>query len=97
MAEKREGLVYCGHPLRREGNVIYYGSMADSHIVMMQILDTEDVNDLKLAKKVFIQLLLTEQKTRSRDRVLRSGEKGSLAEAMELARIWLDRALSGKI
>lgn len=97
MAENREGLVYCGHPLRREGNVIYYGSMADSHIIMMQILDTEDVNDLKLAKKVFIQLQLTEQKARSRDRVLRSAEKPNMAEAMELSRVWLERALSGKI
>lgn len=97
MAEKKDGLVYCGHPLRREGNVIYYGSMADSHIVMLQVLETEDVNDLKLATKVYIQLQLTEANVRSRDRVLRSAEKGSMAEAMELSRIWLERALSGKI
>ena len=36
MAE--EILMYKGHPLLRKGNLLYYGSMADSHIVMLQIL-----------------------------------------------------------
>ena len=40
MAEATEGLVYRGHPLRRVDNLIYYGSMADKYIVMMQVLDT---------------------------------------------------------
>ena len=38
MAEATEGLVYRGHPLRRVDNLIYYGSMADKYIVMMQVL-----------------------------------------------------------
>ena len=29
MAEKTEGLIYKNHPLRRVGNMIYYGSMAN--------------------------------------------------------------------
>ena len=45
-----ENLVYRGHPLRRVDNLVYYGSMADKYIIMMQVLDTEDVKDLKLAK-----------------------------------------------
>ena len=32
---KAEGLIYKGHPLRRTGNLIYYGTMADPYIVMM--------------------------------------------------------------
>ena len=91
-----ENLVYRGHPLRRVDNLVYYGSMADSHIVML-VLDTEDVKDLKLAKRVSIQLQLTDPNLRSRDRVVRSTEKGSMAEAMEFATIWLERALSGKM
>ena len=97
MAAKTKGLVYRGHPLRRVDNLIYYGSMADKYIIMMQVLDTEDVKDLKLAKRVSIQLQLTDATLRSRDRVVRSTEKASLAEAMEFASIWLERALSGKI
>ena len=97
MAEKTEGLVYRGHPLRRVDNLIYYGSMADKHIIMMQVLDTEDEKDLKLAKRISIQLQLTDPALRSRDRVVRSTEKHSMAEAMEFASIWLERALSGKM
>ena len=38
MAEtKTEGLIYKGHPLRRIDNLIYYGTMADKYIVMMQV------------------------------------------------------------
>ncbi|MBR7146548.1 MAG: hypothetical protein IKD11_02385 [Oscillospiraceae bacterium] len=97
MAEKQEGLVYRGHPLRRVDNLIYYGSMADKYIIMMQVLDAEELSDIKLSKKVSIQLQLTDPNLRSRDRVVRSTEKGSLAEAMEFASIWLERALSGKM
>ena len=91
------GLVYRGHPLRRVDNLIYYGSMADKYIVMMQVLDSEPLKDITLAKRVSIQLQLTSPNLKSRDRVVRSTEKGSLAEAMEFATIWLDRALSGKM
>ena len=73
-----ENLVYRGHPLRRVDNLVYYGSMADKYIIMMQVLDTEDVKDLKLAKRVSIQLQLTDPNLRSRDRVVRSTEKGSM-------------------
>lgn len=97
MAEKQEGLVYRGHPLRRVDNLIYYGSMADKYIIMMQVLDAEELSDIKLSKKVSIQLQLTDPNLRSRDRVVRSTEKGSMAEAMEFASIWLERALSGKM
>ena len=97
MAEVRDGLVYRGHPLRRVDNLIYYGSMADKYIIMMQVLDTEPLKDMSLAKRVSIQLQLTDASLRSRDRVVRSTEKSSLSEAMEFASIWLERALNGRI
>lgn len=97
MAETTQGLVYRGHPLRRVDNLIYYGSMADKYIIMMQALDTEPLKDISLAKRVSVQLQLTDATLKSRDRVLRSTEKSSLNEAMEFASIWLERALSGKI
>ena len=92
-----ENLVYRGHPLRRVDNLVYYGSMADKYIIMMQVLDTEDVKDLKLAKRVSIQLQLTDPDLRSRDRVVKKSEKDSLYAAMDVGSIWLERALSGKL
>ena len=41
MAKKAEGLVYRSHPLRRIGKTIYYGSMADSHIIQMHVKESK--------------------------------------------------------
>ena len=88
-----EGLIYKGHPLRRVDNLIYYGTMAEKYIIMMQVLDTKKEQDLDLATKVSIQLQLTDPELKSRDRVVK---KNSLYAAMDIAAIWLERALAGK-
>ena len=46
---KTEGLIYKGHPLRRIDNLIYYGTMADPYIVMMQILESKKENGFPAA------------------------------------------------
>ena len=48
MADENAVLMYKGDPLMRKDNLIYYGSMADSHIVMLQVLETKKVNDCLL-------------------------------------------------
>ena len=95
-AQKAEGLVYKGHPLPRGGNMIYYGSMADKYIILMQIRETKKVQDLDVATKVSVELQLTAPNLRSRDRVVKKGEKDSLYAAMDFGSVWLERALSGK-
>lgn len=94
--QKAEGLIYKGRPLRRVDNLIYYGTMAEKYIIMMQVLDTKKEQDLELATKVSIQLQLTEPNLKSRDRVIKKSEKDSLYAAMDIASIWLERALAGK-
>lgn len=91
-----EGLTYKGHPLRRVDNLIYYGSMADKYIIMMQVLENRQEQDIKLASKVSIQLQLTDPELKSRDRVVKRSEKDSLYAAMDIATVWLNRALAGK-
>ena len=96
-AKKAEGLMYKGHPLRRVDNLIYYGTMAEKYIIMMQILNTRKEQDMDVATKVSIQLQLTEPDLKSRDRVIKKSEKDSLYAAMDIATVWLDRALAGKL
>ena len=96
MVKEKIPLVYKGHPLRRKDNLIYYGSMADKYIIMMQILDTKKVDDLDVASRVSVQLQLTDPDLQSRDRVVKKTEKDSLYAAMDVAAVWLDRALAGK-
>ena len=89
-------LTYKGHPLMRKDNMIYYGSMADSHIVMLQILETKKVNDVDIATKVSVQLQLTDPAAKSRDRVVKKSEKAGLYTALDCGCVWLERALAGK-
>lgn len=92
MAKKT--LEYKGRPLQRLGNIVYYGSMADKYIIMLQILDTKKVKDMDVATKVSVQLQLTDANIKSRDRVVKKSEKDGFWAAMDVATVWLDRALS---
>ena len=96
MAEEKLPLTYKGHPLRRKDNLIYYGSMADKYIIMLQVMETKKADDLDVATKVAVQLQLTDPDLKSRDRVVKKTEKDSLYTAMDVATVWLDRALSTK-
>ena len=95
-AQKTEGLMYKGHPLRRIGNMIYYGSMADPYIILMQVRESKKVQDLDVATKVAVELQMTAQNLKSRDRIVKKTEKDSLYAAMDFGSVWLERALSGK-
>ena len=96
MADQKELLTYKGRPLMRKDNMIYYGSMADAYIVMLQILETKNENDLELATKVSVQLQLTDPGVRAKDRVVKKSEKDGLYTALDVGCVWLERALSSK-
>ena len=96
MANEKIPLTYKGHPLRRKDSLIYYGSMAEKYIIMLQVLDSKKEQDLDVATKVSVQLQLTDPDLKSRDRVVKKSEKDSLYAAMDVACVWLDRALSSK-
>lgn len=96
MADEKKVLMYKGHPLMRKGNLVYYGSMADSHIVMMQVLETKKVNDADIATRVSVQLQLTDPSARSRDRIVKKSEKDGFYTALDVGSVWLERALAGK-
>lgn len=89
-------LTYKGRPLMRKDNLVYYGSMADEYIVMLQILETKKEHDLETASKVSVQLQLTDPNAKSRDRVVKKSEKDGFYTALDLGCVWLERALSNK-
>ena len=89
-------LTYKGHPLMRKDNLIYYGSMADSHIIMLQVLESKKQGDFDIATRVAVQLQLTDPAARSRDRIVKKSEKNGLYAALDVGCVWLERALAGK-
>ena len=91
---KKLPLEYKGHPLRRKDNIIYYGSMSDKYIIMLQVTETKAFEDLEMASRVHVQLQYTDPDLKSRDRVVKKSDKTSLYEAMDVAAVWLERALA---
>ncbi|MCL2278840.1 MAG: hypothetical protein FWC20_05465 [Oscillospiraceae bacterium] len=91
---KTKPLEYKGHPLRRKDNLIYYGKMSDKYIILLQVLESKSLDDLELATKVAVQLQYTDTDLRSRDRVVKKSEKTSFYEAIDVAAVWLERALA---
>ncbi len=89
-------LMYKGRPLMRKDNIVYYGSMADSHIVMLQILESKKVGDMDVASRVSVQLQLTDPNAKSRDRIVKKSEKDGFYTALDVGCVWLERALAGK-
>ena len=90
-------LAYKGHPLRRKDNMIYFGSMSDQYIILLQVLDTETYMDMQIANRVSVQLQLTDTEASPRERVVRKAEKDSLYSAMDVASVWLERALAQRL
>ncbi|MCL2079316.1 MAG: hypothetical protein FWH17_05655 [Oscillospiraceae bacterium] len=91
---KNKMLTYKGRPLRRKDDIVYYGSMSDKYIIMLQITESESMEDLSLAKRIVVQLQYTDPELKSRDRVVKKSEKESFFEAMDVAAVWLERALA---
>ena len=92
MAEK-EFSTYKGKPLVRCGDEIYYGSMADRFVIRMQIKSKKTVGDTEIADKVTVQLLCTDPDLSPRKQLVKSSEKQGLYVALDIADVWLERAL----
>lgn len=96
MAENKEKttsefLSYKGFPLVRKGNEIYYGNMSDEYVVMMQIVKTEKQGDLEVASKVKVFRMLTDDTLPAEKRIVKTVEKDSLYDALDIASVWLAR------
>lgn len=94
MAEKF--LTYKGKPMVRCGDTIYYGSTEDKYIIMIKINSTKDVGGIAVADKVTVQLMLSDQEIRTKDRIVKKSDKTGLYAAMDIGAIWLERALKSE-
>lgn len=92
--KKSEFLMYKDKPLVRKGNTIYYGSLGDEFVLMLQILSTKNVDGLEMADRVSVQLINTDPNVRPHDRIAHKTEKKGLYAALDIGRIWLERALA---
>ena len=91
--DKKNFFYYKDKPLVRCNSVIYYGDTHDKYIVKLQIENSENQKNQTSANKVFIKLLKTESSSNLYDEVIKTAEKEELFTAIELADIWLHKAL----
>ena len=94
MAKNEKFLTYKGKPLVRNGNTLYYGDPSEKYVIMMQILATKPVDDVEVASKVSVQLINTDPNVSIREKIVKSSEKKGLYAALDIAEIWLNRALA---
>ncbi len=84
---------YKGKPLVRKGDTIYYGDMSDDYVVMLNIHNTNKEYDMDMAGDVTVQLMATDPSISPLESIVKRGEKKGFYPALELADIWLQRAL----
>ncbi len=95
--EEHGFLTYKNKPLVRKGNTIYYGDMSDKYVVMMQVNSVKKEGELEMSGKITIQLISTDESLPITQRIVRRSEKEGLYNAIDIASIWLERALAEKI
>ena len=96
MSEKQKSPfpMYRGKPLVRSGETIYYGNMTDKYVIKIDIKTKKTVEDMEVADKCIVQLMLTDPEIRSRKQIVKTSEKNGLYLALDIADAWLTRALT---
>lgn len=96
MSEKQKSPfpMYRGKPLVRSGDTIYYGNMTDKYVIKIDIKTKKTVEDMEVADKCIVQLMLTDPEIRSKKQIVKTSEKNGLYLALDIADAWLTRALT---
>ena len=83
-------LEYCGRPLVRQENEIFYGDMSDKFYLYMMILSTQknDKLNIEVPNRIMVQILPTD----GSNSVAKQKTVDGLAAAFDLGMAWLERA-----
>ncbi|HAE51770.1 MAG TPA: hypothetical protein DCG30_00760 [Ruminococcus sp.] len=85
--------IYKGYPLVRSGNQLYYGYMSDPYVIWITIAETKEVDGEKMTSKVRIVQLDTNEPNPIKAFVRNAERECGLYEALDFAKVWLDKAL----
>lgn len=94
--DKSKFFTYKGKPLVRSKDTIFYGDMNDTHVVQLDIKSKNESDGMELADEVKVQLILTDPEVELSKKIVKSSKKKGLFMALDIADVWLERALSGK-
>lgn len=87
---------YKGYPLVRCGKEIYYGYMSDPYVIWIQILAQKEVDGENMVSKVSVRLIDTNEPNPLKMVVKNAERECGLYEAVDIADVWLSKALKAK-
>ena len=80
---------YKSRPVVRKGSTIYYGSMADPYVVMMNVTKEAPDHDTVAASEIRCYLMKTDKDLNPMQAIEKQLVRPTLYEALELAAAWL--------
>ncbi len=84
--------MYRGYPLVRNQKELYYGFMCDPFVINLKILTTKKTGDIETADRIQLYQMSTDPVS-----VVKTAKcDGGLYEALDMARVWLEKAMSQK-
>lgn len=84
-------MTYKTRPVVRCGKTIYYGSMANEYVVMMNVISEASEHEVSMANAIQCYLMKTDKQLNPMQAITQKAERGNLYEALELAAAWLTR------
>ena len=96
MSEKKklDELMYKGKPVIRRGDKIYYGFIEDDYIIEISVKESENVGGLEITSKARVALLTNQTHMEGKERPVKKADREGLFDALDLAYVWLEDALS---
>ena len=85
---------YKGKPLVRCGNVMYYGDINDRFVTKIESKETKKIKDLDVSTKLSVEMIDNDSEFENTNKIVKISEKNGLYLALDIASIWLERALS---
>ena len=85
---------YKGYPLVRSGDQIYYGYMSDPYVIWIQILAKKETDGEQMVSKVRVIQMDTNEPNPTKAFVKKTERDCGLYEALDIASVWLEKALS---
>lgn len=85
---------YKGRPIVKNGNTIYYGSMTEDYVVLMQIDNTKEIGKEVCSDSMTVRLVNTKEPNPIKA-IEKTVKKNGMYNALDIASIWLDSHLGG--
>ena len=88
-------LQYKGHPVVKDANRIYYGEPTNKAIVVLTVLQNSTLGDMEIPSRIIVQLQSTDPAlAMKKEKILNECERKTLADALNIGSVWLDKALA---